>query len=233
MRRSGLLALAVAAGALATVWQVLPAGAPPVYDTCLIGPYQLLGSNPPPTSASQTFPPTTSFPTSEVLTDENPAQAQILMTDGTFVSPTSAITVSITPIPPPARPPVGDSFDGNVYRIIAVATSGQQLNPQHSPTIVLRATSTTGPPRKIARLDGTTWTKLQTFISGCGDEYEAVSTRLGDFAILKTGGGAPSGGGGGGGGVPAPLVIAIIVVVLLATTFALARLNRGRGRLAS
>jgi len=222
-----VLTLGVAGAALAAVWHVLPAGAPPVYDTCLAEPYRPLGSNPAPTSAGQTFPANTDFPTSEVLTGESPAQAQILMTDGTFARSASPITVSIKPIPPPAPPPAGDRFDGNLYRLVATTAAGQMLDPQpqHGATIVLRATSSSG-SRTIVRLDGNLWTKLQTFISGCGDEYEAVSQRLGDFAIVVTAGASPP--AASTGGVPTALVVVIIVVVLAATLLVLFRLNRAR-----
>jgi hypothetical protein len=221
-------------------WRLVPAGSPPIYDgLCIASPYQLLGGNPPPTAASKSYPAGGNFPTSEIVTNENPPQVQVLMTDGTFVSPQSPFTVTVTPVAPPAAPPpAGMAIDGNVVEIKAVTDSGQLLQPepQHPLTVLLRATSST-PPRTLFRLDGTSWTGLKTFNAGCGDTYEAVSDHLGDFALMSTpsGGGnggsnGGGGGGGGGGGFPTALLVAVLIVVVLGSTIGLLRVNRTRRR---
>jgi hypothetical protein len=210
------------AAALAAAWWLAPAVAPPIYDGCITEPYRLLGTSPGPTSASQHYAAGGGFQPSEVITGESPAQAQILMMAGTFSAP-APFTVSITPIRPPQAAPTGRRFDGNVYRILAATATGTTLEPQPQDpvTIVLRATASNGPARTIVRLDGSNWTSLTTFVAGCGDEYEAVSTRLGVFAtVVAASAPQPS------GGFPAALLIPIIVAVLVVAVLFLLRLNR-------
>jgi hypothetical protein len=224
--RAQVPGLAAGVVGLALVWRLAGPVSAPLYDGCITETYRLLGHNPAPTSASHTFPPGNDFQPAEVISNEAPAQAQILMMAGTFVSGTS-FTVSITPIRQPQPPPGGESFDGNVYRIVAITSGGQMLEPrpQDPVTIVLRATSSGGAPRTIIRLDGSAWTKLKTFSAGCGDEYEAVSGRLGVFATVKSGG--QQGGQGSPAGFPVAALVAIIAVVLILAVFFLLRLNRG------
>jgi hypothetical protein len=221
----GLAALALAAVALGLVWRLMPPVSPPVYDGCITGPYLSLGSSPAPEATQQPYPAGNNFQPSELITGESPAQAQILMMLGTFDS-TAPFTVSITPVRPPRPAPPGEQFDGNVYRIVAATASGRLLQPQaQAPvTIVLRATASSGPTRAIVRLDGTTWTPLQSAMAGCGDEYEAASSKLGIFAIVMPGGSGPA----QPGGFPAALVIAIIAVVLVGAAAALIYVNRPR-----
>jgi hypothetical protein len=218
----GAAALAAGAAALAAAWWLAPAVAPPLYDGCITEPYRLLGTSPAPTSANQHYGGGSGFQPSEVITGESPAQAQILMMAGTFSAP-APFTVSIAPIRPPQPAPSGRRFDGNVYRIAAATTTGSPVEPQPQDpvTIVLRATASNGPTRTIVRLDGSTWTSLKTFVAGCGDEYEAVSTKLGVFAtVVAAGASQPS------GGFPAAVLIPVIVVVLVAAVVFLLRLNR-------
>jgi hypothetical protein len=218
--RAGALSLLAAAVALTLVWRLAPAGTPPLYDGCITEAYRLLGHSPAPTSARHSYPPG-HFEPAEVITGEAPAQAQILMMTGTFNS-ASPFTVSITPIRAPQPAPGGSSFDGNVYRFAATTQTGQSLQPKELVTIVLRATTSGGSQRTIVRLDGGGWTRLQTVNAGCGDEYEAVSKRLGVFAVVKAG--AP--GQNQGGGFPVVALIAILAAVLVLAVLFLVRLNR-------
>lgn len=221
--RAGALALAIGAVALAVSWRLAPPVSPPIYDGCITESYRFLGHNPPPTGASQSYPAGSNFQPAEVITGESPAQAQILMMAGTFVA-SAPFSVAISPITAPAAPPPGQSFDGNVYRIVATASGGRLLQPQPQVpvTIVLRATSSSGPSRAILRLQGTTWVApSKTFSAGCGDEFEAVSSKLGVFAIVQTGR-APA----TGGGFPTLVLIPIIAAVLLVAVLLLLRLDR-------
>ena len=223
--RAGAAALTLAGAALILVWRLAPAVAPPLYDGCITEPYRQLGGNPSPSATSQPYPAGNNFQPAEVITGESPAQAQILMMEGTFVSG-EPFTVSVAPIAAPQPPPSGDRFDGNVYRIVATSASGKALQPVSGQpvTIVLRATASNGPARTIVRLEGTTWTPLKTFSAGCGDEYEAVSTKLGVFATVESTSAAPA----QPGGFPAAALIPIIIVVLAGAVYALLRLNRPR-----
>jgi hypothetical protein len=223
--RAGAAALTLAAAALVLVWRLMPSISPPLYDGCITEPYRLVGGNPAPTSASQTYPAGSSFQPAEVITGESPAQGQILMMEGTFVS-SSPFMVTVTPVPPPRPAPAGQRFDGNAYRIVAAAPSGQMLQPQAQDpvTIVLRATGANGPTRTIMRLDGDRWTPLKTFSAGCGDEYEAVSSRMGIFAIVEPAGASPP----EPGGFPTLVLIPVLLLVLIGAVYALVRLNRPR-----
>jgi hypothetical protein len=177
--------LCIAATLLALVWRMLPTATPPLYDgLCLADPYRIVGASPSPTSALKQYR-VGQFQASEVLTAESPAQAQLLMPDGSFKA-SAPFTVTISPVPRPAPSlPVGRTFDGNVYSMVARTSSGAPVEPIQPVTILLRATGSTGPTRVIERLDGRTWTPLQTFNAGCGDTFEAASSRLGEFAVVK------------------------------------------------
>ena len=229
-RRRALAVVAVSAAALAGLWRLLPAGSPPLYDgICIADPYRPLGQSPAPSSASKTYP-AGEFPTSEVITGENPAQAQLLMMMGTLPTSSAAATVTITPVAIPAPPPSGLRLDGNVYRMQAMDASGRVLQPaaQEPVTVVLRGTGSAGELTMYA-YSGTAWHGLQTFNAGCGYEFEAVSTTLGDFGLFAQGAGPPP-APGGGGGFPVAVLVGVIVVVAIAAAIGLARLNARRAR---
>jgi len=225
-RRRGALLTAVGFVLVMLVWRELPAAAPPVYDgICVADPYRTLGHSPAPSSATKTYPPAKDFPTSEVITDESPAQVQVLMMMDTFSAPNTSVTVSITPMAAPAPPPSGLALDGNVYRISAVDASGKMLQPasQMPITVLLRATASSPAKTMYVHSSGT-WHQLRTFSAGCGDSFEAVSTTLGDFALFYAGG--PP--GNTGGGFPVAPVVGVLVVVVIAAGLGLVRLSGTR-----
>ena len=127
--------------ALTLVWRFLPAGSPPIYDgQCIADPYVTLGSSPGPKAATMTFPKAATFPPEEVATSETPPQALILMQAGTFDNST-AVTVTITPVPAGSVKPPNGTIVGNVYKITAANAAGTALEPARSlPVyIILRA----------------------------------------------------------------------------------------------
>ena len=219
--------MAIGAGALALVlvWRLVPSAPPPLYDgVCIADPYRALGGTPAPSSASTSYSGS-QFPTAEVLTGETPAQAQILMMAGTFTA-ASSVTVSIAPVAPPAPPPAGHTQDGNAYQIIATA-GGQKLQPdsQDPATIVLRGADQSSSLVLYVNA-GSGWQPLRTFNLGCGFTFEAVSQKLGYFALFRTAGGnAPS-----SGGFPVGIVVAVLGVVIVVATIGLARVAAGRRR---
>jgi hypothetical protein len=232
-RRSGWLVVVVAVIALTAVWRVLPSGSPPIYDgNCIADPYESLGASPAPTSASKVFPAASAFPTSEVFTGENPPQAQLLMQTGTFDNSTT-VTISITPVPPPAVKPPNGIIQGNVYKYSALTPSGIELEPKSGITayIILRAL-TSIPAPVIDQFNGTTWKPLATFNSGCGNTFEATPTQLGEFATVgpAAGHGPSPASGSGGGGIPGVAIIVGLLVVLIAAVVVLFSLDRGRRR---
>jgi hypothetical protein len=217
--------LCVAATLLAVVWRTLPMTAPPLYDgLCLADPYRLLGSSPGPTSASRAFA-AGPFQAAEVLTSESPAQAQLLMPGGAFTS-SLPLTVRLSPVARPATPLPNDrTFDSNVYSMSATTSTAATTAPYLPLTILLRATASTGPTRVIERLDGQTWTPLQTVNAGCGNTFEAATSRLGEFAVVKIGT-APIGGGGAPVSLIIGAVVGLVTVALVTVTILLPRRSR-------
>ena len=220
------MAIGASAVALVLVWRLLPPSSPPLYDgVCIADPYRTVGGTPAPSSASSSYPGS-NFPTAEVLTNETPAQAQILMMQGTFSAP-SSVTVAITPVAPPAPPPAGKAQDGNAYQITATA-AGQQLQPnsQDPATIVLRGSGASGSLVMYAD-SGSGWQALKTFNLGCGFTFEAVSPKLGYFALFRAAG---SSGATTSGGFPVGIVVGILGVLVVVATLVLARIAAGRRR---
>jgi hypothetical protein len=216
--------------ALTLLWRFLPAGSPPIYDgQCIANPYVTLGGSPAPQPMSKTFPKSSSFPPSQVLTGETPPQAQILMEAGTFDNSTP-VTVSITPVPAPAAKPPDGTIEGNVYRFSALNTSGTELQPA-SPSlavfIILRGL-TSIPAPTIDRFNGTSWSPLSTLNAGCGNTFEVTSTQLGEFAAVRPGGSATT-PPASAGGVPVVAIIAGLVIVLVVLVVVLFSLDRRRG----
>ncbi|MBV8527744.1 MAG: hypothetical protein JOZ75_05470 [Candidatus Dormibacteraeota bacterium] len=226
-RRQAWVAIGASAVALLMVWRLLPAASPPLYDgICIADPYRHLGGNPAPTSATSSFPGA-QFPAAEVLTSETPAQAQVLMMAGTF-SAASSISVTVQPVAPPAPPPPGKTQDGNAYQITATS-GGQQVQPSSSDpaTIVLRGSGASG--SLVLYVDpGGGWQPLKTFNLGCGFTFEAVSPKLGYFALFRSAGSA--GTSSSGGGFPIGIVIAILGALIVLATIVLARFAAARRR---
>ena len=225
-RRQAWVAIGASAVALVLVWRLLPAASPPLYDgVCIADPYRHLGGSPAPTSATSSFSGS-QFPTTELLTNETPAQAQILLMAGSFTAP-SSITLTIRPVPPPAPPPDGKAQDGNAYQITATS-GGQQLQPNSADpvTIVLRGSGASG--ALVLSVDsGSGWQPLKTFNLGCGFTFEAVSPKLGYFALFRAAG---SSGTTSSGGFPVGIVVGILGAVVIVATLALARIAAGRRR---
>jgi hypothetical protein len=231
-RRHGAVVVLVSVVALATVWRVLPASSPPIYDgNCIADPYVTLGGSPAPQGASMHFPATsTPFPASEVFTGETPPQAQLLMESGAFDN-TVALTVSVDPVAAPAVKPSNGAIEGNVYKFSAVSAAGVAESPRANVllTIVLRGTKSVPPP-VIDRYDGTAWTPLTTQNSGCGNTFLATSTQLGEFAAVAPGGSSPSQPATSGGGIPAVLIIGGLAALLVIAIVVLFTVDRSRNR---
>lgn len=228
-RRHGWLVVIVAVAALATVWRVLPSASPAIYDgNCIADPYVTLGGSPAPQGATMTFPATTTpFPASEVFTGETPPQAQLLMESGSFDN-TVALTISVTPVAPPAVKPSSGMIEGNVYKYSAVNPAGVAVAPRPNVllTIVLRGTKSIPPP-VIDRFNGTSWTPLTTQNSGCGNTFLTTSTQLGEFAAVAPGGTSPS-PTAATGGIPGALIIGALAALLVIAVAVLFTLDRRR-----
>ncbi len=223
------MVLCVAATLLAVVWRTLPAASPPLYDgLCLADPYRMLGSSPEPASASRHFAAGV-FRAAEVLTSENPAQAQLLMPGDAFPS-SAPLTVTLSPVARPAAPlPPDRTFDSNVYSMSATTSTGATVAPLQPLTILMRATASIGATRVIERLDGRTWTPLQTVNAGCGNTFEAPTSQLGDFAVFKIGT-APTGGGGAPVSLIVGAAVGLVAIALVTVTILLPRRSHPTGR---
>jgi hypothetical protein len=223
-------ALCVAALSLVALALVRGAGGgPPLYDgLCLPPQYKTLGSNPPPPTVSAVYTTDMLASTQELADNQSAPQAQIIIGAGTFAPApgASTVTVTITPIKPPAVRP-GGSIDGNVYEF--EATSGGkpvQPAPGHPVTIVLGSTATGGPTLTLEHFDGSRWTALKTFQSGCGSTFDAASPTLGLFALVAQGGSSSPGGSPTGGSGPSVLVFIAGALVVLALVIGAVRVVR-------
>lgn len=183
--RRGAIATCVAVVLLLLAWRIFPSGSPPIYDgVCTADAYRLIGRSPGPSSAAKTYPAHPAFPPSDVRTDETPAQAEILLMMDSFKTSSASVTVSVKP----AVPPNGLVADGNAYRIVATDTAGTDLHPgaETVATVLLRATAM-NPIRTMYVFDRGGWERLSTLNAGCGDTFEALSPRLGYFALMYAG----------------------------------------------
>jgi hypothetical protein len=194
-------------------------GGPPLYDgICTSAPYPMFGANPGPTSVSQTYT-VSELAMSQVLsTGESVPLAQMIFAEGSFTPAigASTVTVSITPVKPPAVKPADGTVDGNVYAFSA-GSGGQEMSlaPGHPATIVLSAPSSGAAQPGIERFDGSRWIPApKTFQSGCGTTFQVASPTLGLFALVGKGATVSPGGGGQGEGAVTLIVTAAGFVVL-------------------
>jgi hypothetical protein len=134
-----------------------------------------------------------------VATAENVPQAQLVVQMGAFQLPPGAsqITVSITPVAPPAQPAEG-SIAGNVYRFAINDQSGTPLaikQCDNCRTMVLRA-----PPEvsdgSIGVYRSGAWSSVTTFHAGIASMYQADLGGAGDYAVIAGPGATPGGSGG-------------------------------------
>jgi hypothetical protein len=216
-RRGALAAIVLALLALAAVRG--SGGGPPLYDgICLPPKYLMLGAQPGPPTKSQTYTASDLGQSFELADNDSTPQAQIIVGAGSLAPATgsSTVTVSIAPVKTPATRPAGGSIDGNVYSFDA-RSGGQAvaLAAGHPATIVLGATSSGGSQLVLEHFDGTRWTALKTFQSGCGTTYEAASPTLGVFVLVTQGGAVSSGVQSPGGGGISPLLIIIVILVVI------------------
>lgn len=242
------LAVATTLVALAALAVLHSAGGtgPPLYDgVCLPPHYLVLGATPGPASASSTYTADQLGQTQELVTGDSSPQAQMILASGSLAAPPGGtVVVTIRPVAAPKVAPPDGTVSGNVYEFSARASNGSpvDLAPGHPATVVLAAPSSGGPELTVERFNGSGWTALKTFQSGCGDTEEAAAPSLGLFALVATSGGGSSGGGSSGGssgggsspspapssGPPVALIVVLVMVVLLGLAVGATRLSRRR-----
>lgn len=241
MRGRGRAATVLAGGGalLALAWGLGPRSAPPLYDSgpIVAEPYRYFH---PPAGYTATKPPSTvdmtlklesgQSPAMAEITDEQPAQAQLLAPQQAFAVPPGAASVRVTiaPVDPPAVAPSDGRLDGNVYRFAVTAGAAPlPLRPGQQVTVVLRGPA--GAPNAMLELwDGSRWTRLDSQPLGntAPDSYAANVTMLGDFALVVSN--AVSGGDNAGSGGGAGLLVAVIVIALAAAAAATVLVLRRR-----
>jgi hypothetical protein len=190
--------VAVTAGFIVAVSATLLGGrgAPPLYDGVVSNdPYRYLapssGEFGGPMDVTKTLPVTSGrSPVIAIHTPEQPPQAQLIASEGALVLPpgTTAITVSIAPVPASVQP-ANDHVAGNVYRVSVTNQAGATLgaHPEAQVTLALRAPATVG-ATTFERLSGGTWTTLETGSAGFPGTFETTRlTEFGDFALVAPG----------------------------------------------
>ncbi|HEX8025014.1 MAG TPA: hypothetical protein VF484_02300 [Candidatus Limnocylindrales bacterium] len=259
-RRPAAIAIATGLGLALVAGRLSPTAAPPLYDgVTVVEPYVWLdppsGAPGNPTGNHATVAtkggtsPLIALDTQETSTP----QAQILVPPGALQLPagTTSLTMSIKAVEP-AAPPTDGHIDGNTYRITIVTQTGAPVTAQPGlATVVMRATAP--PPGAITMelYSNGTWTDLPTDTEGPGDQFRAVVTSFGDFALVlpgPAGSAAPSAAStaptgpaeptpSAGSGSPAPasgsppvalygIAIGLVLLGLLATAFLPRRTSR-------
>jgi hypothetical protein len=188
--------LAVFGGlALALAVQVAEPVGVPLFDGVVVHePYRYLRPGPGQAGSPTSFTATPGVtggvsPIFVAATGENPPQAQLNAKRGAFDVPagTTSLTVSITPIEPPAPPP-GRLIAGNVYRFSVVDQDGAPVPIQAAcdtcVTLLLRGTDTIG-EAALARYDGAAWVAVETLPAGAGGRFQANPTVLGEDAGVE------------------------------------------------
>ena len=225
MRRERAAALAIGLGLLiAAVVQILaPLASPPLYDgVVVVAPYVYvnpLAGQPGGAQGSSEHLAMLGHTSPQVVagTPEQPAQAQMVAEQGSFVLPQTAtsIDVAITPLDPAVDAGATGAAQilGNVYRITVVDQNGTMATAPASAlvSVVLRAPSDVAGSR-LALLINNVWVP-QKAETGFASTFVAVATRFGDFAVIVPGtaptpaatasAAAPSAGASAGGSSPA------------------------------
>ena len=200
MGRRGLALAAIAAGLVVVVLaqRLAPLAGPPLYDGVpLVEPYVWLSPPPGQPGGAQPAHDTETDMSGGfgVFTAEQPPQAQILIDPGILDIPdgTTSVTVSVTPVPPPAVLPADGAIAGNVYDIEATDQNGAPIAiaAGSQVTVVIRGPAGLSSAR-IEIYAGGQWTAVETDPVGVPDMYTTIVGELGEFALVKPGAGAPA-----------------------------------------
>lgn len=198
-RRLGWLTLGIGLALLLVVGR-RAVGQPPLYDGVLVeDPYRYLepanGAPGNPSSGTQSVPLDAGVsPALLVATVENPPQAELVIDrDSIALAPgTTAIKVTIQPIPPPKPSGATQSpafrLTGNVYEFVMTNQAGVplKLQPGKTVTVVLRSPNNVA-NGIIARFVDGRWTLLPTDNGGLIDLYSTNTSDLGTFGVTLSG----------------------------------------------
>jgi hypothetical protein len=234
-RMRPVAALGIALSGLGVAWALTPMSGPPLYDGLILGndPYRYVS---PPAGHRQTAPPTSGSAQVAVQrgilapftvgTKERPPQAQVSGSTRAFrvAGGTPTASVTITPVQPDIAPPIGDVYDGNVYRI-SVSAGRKQLSELPGATVLaaLRGTGAKGQPM-FGLQTASGWELKKPVATGTQGVYAAQIPQTGKIALLLPRAAAA----GGGGGFPVGPVVAVLVfIVLLGAVVVVVRIRHG------
>ncbi|MEO9008578.1 MAG: hypothetical protein ABI401_15905 [Candidatus Dormibacter sp.] len=146
-------------------------------------PPNLASTNQPPTGGETIIPLTDgSSDAAGAFTDDG--QITISLNPGTFTDSTgqTAVRVRITPLAPQPPSPKGIITDGNVYLMEAtLVPSGKPAVPLRAP-VLLDMRYPAHKPDAIYRVQGKTWTPLESTVQELLLTIDARTTALGTFA---------------------------------------------------
>jgi hypothetical protein len=219
--------------------------APPLYDgVVVVEPYLWLEPPPGERGGAQGVSDTLQLedgasPLLAIATPEQPPQAQIFAPRGalTLAPGSRSLSLSITPIPPPAEPPDG-YIAGNAYRFSVTDQDGSALTAPADAfvTVVMRGPEDTT-LASISRFQGGAWVPLATSHAGYTSAFLAIVTEFGDLALIAPGtapwpGPAPTPGEpaapGGPSAVTALVAAAIGALLVILVLVAYRSVTRGR-----
>ncbi len=182
--------------------RLAPIGGPPLYDGVVVAdPYRWL--SPPPgllggaKSVTQSVPLVASQDGELAIgTLEVPPQAQVITDFGSLDLPadSTAVTVSVAPVPPPEVQPTKGVIAGNVYRLAVTNQKGEvvAVKAGNKVTVLFRG-PTSLPSATIEVFSGSAWTAEPTNSAGIPDMFTAVVGTFGDFALVAPSGWVPAG----------------------------------------
>ncbi|MDQ6884394.1 MAG: hypothetical protein M3077_09210 [Candidatus Dormibacteraeota bacterium] len=213
----GLVAVAIAfifmRGAIGGPRPYLDGYTPPPPYRWVSPPPNLAATNQAPTGGDTTIPLTDgASDAAGAFTDDG--QITISFNPGTFKDTTgqTAVHVHIAPISPQPAAPQGIVIDGNVYLMqAAFVPSGKPARPLRSP-VLLDMRYPSHKPDAIYRVDGKSWTPIESTVQELLQTVDARATELGTFAAAHQ----ATGGTTNTGGVNPLVLLAVGLAVILA-----------------
>jgi hypothetical protein len=189
--RAALVVLAVGVVLILAAQVVAPVAAPLFDSLTVLGPYHYLApidnqaGNPTSASVTEQLANGTS-PGFNAATTESPPQAQLIAAPDAFQleAGSTAVTITIKPVAPPAPSTVG-AILGNVYHYTVTDQNGVALatKPGTDVTLVLRAPDATS-EAAVAKYSGGTWSLIASSPSGTPAFFLGTTGSFGDFALV-------------------------------------------------
>ncbi len=206
------LAFIVVRGAIGGTRPFLDGYTPPPPYRWVSPPPSLAASNQPPSSGDTTIPLTDgASEAAGAFTDDG--QITISFNPGTFRDPTgqTSVQVHISPVSPQPASVAGIVTDGNVYLMQATfVPSGKPATPLRAP-VLLDMRYPNHKPDAIYRVNGKSWTPLDSTVQELLQTVDARTTELGTFAAAHQ----ATAGTKNPGGMSSLVVLGVGLAVLL------------------